>query len=202
MSEELRFHPLADIFPLMEGVDLDALVADIKAHKLQNKIVLYEGMILDGRNRYRAMRALGASLEEILGRAPGPSRTRDGSTLKLDHEQHQYTGPHRARTRDRHAEGKLVRATRRRAAQADQVERTGRRVVLQRIARVGGAEESVEGAMTIDALVSTLNSVNDRAELIALLTPLRLPHGLPESDRARVAEALITAATRVWKGRS
>jgi hypothetical protein len=61
----LQFHPLADIFPLMEGEEFDALVADIKANRLQDKIVLYEGMILDGRNRYRALRALGASPEEI-----------------------------------------------------------------------------------------------------------------------------------------
>jgi hypothetical protein len=55
----LEFHPLANIFPLMEGEEFDKLVADIKANGLREKIDLYEGRVVDGRNRYRALQRLG-----------------------------------------------------------------------------------------------------------------------------------------------
>jgi N6-adenosine-specific RNA methylase IME4 len=57
----LPFHPLADIFPLIEGAEFDELVEDIKAQRLQEPIDIYQGKILDGRNRYRA--GLAAGLE-------------------------------------------------------------------------------------------------------------------------------------------
>jgi ParB-like chromosome segregation protein Spo0J len=50
----LPFHPLAEKFPLMEGDDLQKLADDISARGLLHQIVLHEGKILDGRNRYRA----------------------------------------------------------------------------------------------------------------------------------------------------
>jgi ParB-like chromosome segregation protein Spo0J len=54
-----EFHALADLFPLVEGAAFEELVADIEEHGLADKIVLHDGKILDGRNRYRAMVQLG-----------------------------------------------------------------------------------------------------------------------------------------------
>lgn len=50
----ISFHPLANLFPLMEGLEFERLCADIKAHGLLEPIILFEGQVLDGRNRYHA----------------------------------------------------------------------------------------------------------------------------------------------------
>lgn len=53
------FHPLAEVFPLVEGDEFQRLVTDIKVNGLRQPIVQLDGMILDGRNRYRACLAAG-----------------------------------------------------------------------------------------------------------------------------------------------
>jgi N6-adenosine-specific RNA methylase IME4 len=72
MTEQLKFHPLADIFPLMEGGEFEELVADIKAHGLREPVVVFEDMILDGRNRARACKAAGIAPTFIVYQGDDP----------------------------------------------------------------------------------------------------------------------------------
>jgi hypothetical protein len=55
---KLKAHPLTNIVPkIMEG-QYAALKADIKKYGCLNKIVLYQGMILEGVNRYQICQEL------------------------------------------------------------------------------------------------------------------------------------------------
>ena len=53
--DKLKFHPIADCFPLLKGNEFELLVEDIKANGLRHSIWLHpDGSIIDGRNRYLA----------------------------------------------------------------------------------------------------------------------------------------------------
>ena len=53
----MQFHPIANTFPLIEGLEFQELVEDVRQHGLREPIIIHDGMILDGRNRYRAAMA-------------------------------------------------------------------------------------------------------------------------------------------------
>jgi 16S rRNA G966 N2-methylase RsmD len=54
-----HFHEVAAIFPMMAGDEFDGLVADIAKNGLIEPIWLYEGLVVDGRNRWLACKAAG-----------------------------------------------------------------------------------------------------------------------------------------------
>ena len=69
-DQSIPFHPIANIFPLLEGAALDTLAQDIKAHGLVEPIWIYDGQVLDGRNRARACALAGVPVRtrEFAGR--------------------------------------------------------------------------------------------------------------------------------------
>lgn len=50
----LKFHPLANLFPMLQDSELDDLGEDIRANGQVETVKLHRGMVLDGRNRYTA----------------------------------------------------------------------------------------------------------------------------------------------------
>ena len=55
----LKFHPAAELFPLMTEEELIELANDIRENGLQEPIVLLDGLIIDGRNRWLACEQIG-----------------------------------------------------------------------------------------------------------------------------------------------
>ena len=61
MTTAYEFHPFADLFPMLDkdSRSFKGLIEDIEANGQQEPVWLYEGKILDGRNRYNACQHLG-----------------------------------------------------------------------------------------------------------------------------------------------
>ena len=57
----LTAHPYADAWPMLDADDLTALATDIGINGLRDPIVIYDGKILDGRNRHAACAAAGVT---------------------------------------------------------------------------------------------------------------------------------------------
>jgi len=65
MTSEILPHILADTFPLITGIEFERLIEDIRKNGLFEPIVLHEGKILDGRNRYKACSQLGINCASV-----------------------------------------------------------------------------------------------------------------------------------------
>lgn len=71
-SIPFKAHPLADLFPMMSADEMAALVEDVRERGVQRPIVMLDGMVLDGRNRYMAAREaeVGYRVVEFTGDDP------------------------------------------------------------------------------------------------------------------------------------
>jgi ParB-like nuclease domain len=71
MPNPLQPHPFAALFPELPPEELTQLARDIKERGQLEPIILYKGVILDGRNRYRACQIAGVKprIEEFNAKA-------------------------------------------------------------------------------------------------------------------------------------
>lgn len=66
IQKRLQAHPFANLLPMMDDDSFEALKAQIHRDGQKVGIMVYEGMILDGRNRYKALCELGVPDSAIL----------------------------------------------------------------------------------------------------------------------------------------
>lgn len=59
----MKSHEYANLFPMMGVAETHSLADSIKDHGLRDKIILLDGKILDGRNRYKACEIAGVEPE-------------------------------------------------------------------------------------------------------------------------------------------
>jgi hypothetical protein len=64
MSAPLKQHPLGKVFPPLDAEALKELQIDIAKNGLRNPIIMFEGMVLDGWNRYLACDAANVILQK------------------------------------------------------------------------------------------------------------------------------------------
>ena len=66
-NKAYEFHSLADVFPMMEEADLRQLAYDIEKNGQKETIKVWQGKIVDGRNRYKAclLRDVDPKFEEL-----------------------------------------------------------------------------------------------------------------------------------------
>ena len=60
---KMTFHPATELFPDLKDSEFEALKADIQTNGQQQPIVLHEGRIVDGRQRFKACQELGITPE-------------------------------------------------------------------------------------------------------------------------------------------
>ena len=88
----LDSHPIANIWPLLSDRELQDLVDDIQQNGLLHPVVLYEGKILDGRNRARACELAGVPIKTTKYRGDDPI----GYAFSLNEKRRHLTTSQRA----------------------------------------------------------------------------------------------------------
>ena len=63
--DHFEIHPACNMFPMMAEAELLELGKDIKAHGQIQPVVLFDGKLLDGRNRLAAMELVGIPPEDF-----------------------------------------------------------------------------------------------------------------------------------------
>ena len=191
MSDRLTFHEYADIFPMLPLEELDTLAADIAANGLLEPITLYEGKVLDGRNRYVA--CLNVAVDPRLTQYTGDDPL--GFVLSKNLHRRQLTSSQRAVVAlevERHIGANLEAVRREKISQYRQTGETTQIVESSQPA----AEQAARMVGTNRQYVSDAKKIAAQApELIPQIASgaMTIPEAKREIRRAERVEAIVEA---------
>lgn len=93
-STARKSHPFADLFPMMNLLEAEALAADIAANGQSQPILLYNDLVLDGRNRLAACEKAG--VEPIFATFEGDDASALAKVISLNVQRRDMTAGQRA----------------------------------------------------------------------------------------------------------
>ena len=169
MSLGYQSHPAADLFPLLEGDEFAALVADIEQRGLLEPILTTpDGTIIDGRNRWRACQSAGAPVRTVVYTGADPI----GESISRNLNRRHLTASQRAML------ALNILPLREAEARARQGERADRRPASTSAPR-GAQVRLAVGDVERTAAAAVLSAAADRAGAAADLRQVLDAVGLP-----------------------
>jgi hypothetical protein len=91
----MKCHPLAELFPLLEGQAFDEFCEDIRVRGQIEPIIVEGNTILDGRNRVRACEKLGKPVKQVQFEASGLTITPEAFIWSKNVQRRHLTGDQR-----------------------------------------------------------------------------------------------------------
>lgn len=197
-NDGLKTHPAAELFPVMLGERFDALVTDIRERGLLEPIVLTNGLILDGRNRYLACLEIGVepTVEEWNGEG-----TPEGYVISKNLQRRHLTESERAMIAAKLAtmkrgdaasqrdEGEISPSSLKEVADMLNINRST--VIYAKKVLSDGTLEDIAAVETGNAAVSTVaKKIKQREKEAAGAPPLETDGSLRSGTRLAVPEGM------------
>lgn len=191
----IPFHPLADIFPLIEGAEFDDLVDDIRAHGVRDPIVLHGGMVLDGRNRYRALVEL-QTTGEVRGAGWGAYQGSavDADDLAPDTTLPWFEGYSPSLCGDPLA---FVISKNLKRRHLDDRQRASVAAKIANLSQGGDRSKPPIGGMTVEQAASTLNVALRQVERARVVHEQGVPEVREALDRGEIAVSVAEKIARL-----
>jgi len=203
-------HPAATLFPMMDAEALQALAADIREHGQREPVILFNGAVLDGRNRLRACELAGVE-PQFVTRDDVESPTTFVLSLNL-HRRHltpvqcaalafKVSGAFAAEAEERARVGNAKGGSAERKSSTDSVldfiapkQDSGARALTQAAKAVGAGREATErmAAVYRDA-PEVFAAVESGA--ITTVTDAKAVAALPEEQRTEVLQRVEAGET-------